>query len=89
VVRAGYPDPTAWDPMHDYFDPKSDPDTPTWYMVDVRAVEALPRGVSLAEIKAEPALAEMALVKVGRLSVVPVTAAEWKTVLAMSKRSPQ
>lgn len=88
VVQEGYPDHTSWDPAHDYFDPKSDPDTPTWFMVDVRAVEALPRAVSLAELKAEPALANMALIKVGRLSVVPVTAEEWETVLAMSRRAP-
>ncbi len=87
VVKEGYPDHTAFDPAHDYFDPKSDPDTPTWFMVDVRAVEALPRPVTLAELKAEPALAEMALIKVGRLSVVPVRAAEWETVLAMSRRT--
>jgi predicted RNA-binding protein with PUA-like domain len=86
VVRAGYPDHTAFDPAHDYYDPKSDPDHPTWFMVDVRAVRPLARPVALHEIKAEPALAEMALVRVGRLSVVPVTEAEWRTVLAMSER---
>ncbi len=86
VVKAGYPDHTAFDASHDYYDPKSDPDTPTWFMVDVRAKERLPRGVSLAEIKAEPKLSEMALVRVGRLSVVPVTADEWETVLRMSRR---
>lgn len=86
VVKEGYPDHTALDPSHDYFDPKSDVATPTWFMVDVRAVEALPRAISLNEIKAEPALADMALVKVGRLSVVPVTAEEWETVLTMSRR---
>lgn len=87
VVRAGYPDPTAFDAAHDYYDPKSDPDMPTWFMVDVRAVEPLRRPVTLQEIKAEPALSEMALLRVGRLSVVPVTTQEWKTVLAMSKRA--
>ena len=86
VVRAGYPDHTAFDPTHGYYDPQSDPDTPTWFMVDVRAVETLPRPVALPEIKAEPKLADMALIRVGRLSVVPVTAEEWKTVLAMSRR---
>ena len=86
VVKEGYPDHTALDPSHDYFDPKSDAETPTWFMVDVRAVEPLARPISLNEIKAEPALAEMALVKVGRLSVVPVAADEWETVLAMSRR---
>jgi predicted RNA-binding protein with PUA-like domain len=88
VVTEGYPDPTAWDATHDYFDPKSDPAMPTWFMVDVRAVEALPRAVSLAELKAEPALAQMALIKTGRLSVVPITADEWETVIVMSRRPP-
>ncbi len=85
VVREGYPDPTAWDPSHDYFDPKSDPEHPTWFMVDVKAVRPLTRPVSLTEIKGEPALAEMALVRTGRLSVVPILAPEWDTVIAMSE----
>jgi predicted RNA-binding protein with PUA-like domain len=59
-------------------------------MVDIEAVEALPRPVSLADIKAEPALAEMVLVKNSRLSVQPVTPAEWKTVCRMAgvKKAP-
>jgi predicted RNA-binding protein with PUA-like domain len=83
VVKEGYPDPTAWDPQHDYFDPKSDPAMPTWFMVDVKAVEPFRRMVTLPQIKADPALAQMALVKVGRLSVVPVSAAEWAHVCAL------
>ncbi len=89
VVKEGYPDPTAWDPAHDYFDPKSDPDMPTWFMVDVKHVEPLARAVSLTEIKAEPALANMALVRTGRLSVVPILADEWQTVLEMAARPPR
>jgi predicted RNA-binding protein with PUA-like domain len=85
VVRAGYPDHTAFDPSHPYFDPDSDPAHPTWFMVDVQAVARLPRPVPLEAIKAAPALAEMALVRVGRLSVVPVRPAEWETVLAMAR----
>jgi predicted RNA-binding protein with PUA-like domain len=87
VVRAGYPDHTAFDPRHPYFDPDSDPAHPTWFMVDVRAVRPLARPVTLADVKAEPALQDMALVRVGRLSVVPVTEAEWHVVLRMSERS--
>lgn len=83
VVKEGYPDHTAWDATHDYFDPKSDPAMPTWFMVDVKAVKALPKPVSLDAIKATSALSEMALVRVGRLSVVPVTPAEWRTILTM------
>jgi predicted RNA-binding protein with PUA-like domain len=83
VVKEGYPDPTAWDPQHDYFDPKSDPTMPTWFMVDVKAVKAFRAMVTLPQIKADAALADMALVKVGRLSVVPVSPAEWAHVCAL------
>jgi predicted RNA-binding protein with PUA-like domain len=85
VVREGYPDPTALDPAHDYYDAASNADTPTWFMVDVKAVKALTTPVALPEIKNSAALSEMALVKVGRLSVVPVRPDEWETVLAMSE----
>lgn len=84
VVKEGYPDHTALDPSHPYYDAASVAETPTWFMVDVRAVKALPRPVTLPEIKNSVALAEMALLKVSRLSVVPVTEAEWEIVLAMS-----
>ncbi|MEQ1692139.1 MAG: EVE domain-containing protein [Gemmatimonas sp.] len=86
VVREGYPDASAFDKKHPYFDADSDPAAPTWFMVDVRAVSKLKRAVTLPEVKATPELQEMALVRVGRLSVVPVTAAEWKLVMAMSSR---
>ena len=85
VVREGYPDPTALDPSHDYYDPASVAATPTWFMVDVKAVEPLSRAVTLPELKASDELREMALLKVSRLSVVPVTAAEWQVVLRMSQ----
>ncbi len=85
VVREGYPDFTAFDQKHEYYDEASDPAMPTWFMVDVRAVDKLDRPVTLPEIKARPNLSEMSLLKVSRLSVVPVTPGEWKTVIAMSK----
>ncbi|HYW49946.1 MAG TPA: EVE domain-containing protein, partial [Gemmatimonadaceae bacterium] len=85
VVREEYPDHTALDPSHPYYDEASVAETPTWFMVDVRAVEPLPRAVTLPEIKASAELREMALIKVGRLSVVPVTAEEWETVLRMAR----
>ena len=84
VTREGYPDPTALDPKHAGHDPKSSAEDPIWYAVDLRAVEPLPRPVTLAEIKARPELGEMALVRIGRLSVTPVTTREWETVLAMA-----
>lgn len=64
--------------------PDSTDDTGKWDCVDIRAVEKVPRPVTLAEIKAEPKLAEMALVRLSRLSVQPVTDAEWKIVAKMA-----
>jgi len=66
--------------------PDSTDESGTWECVDIAADEPLPRPVSLAEVKDEAALTEMALIKNSRLSVQPVTADEWKTVLAMAKR---
>lgn len=85
VTREGYPDHTAFDTTHEYYDPASDPDTPMWFMVDIRAVKKLKRPVGLPELKAEPALSEMSLLRVSRLSVVPVQKDEWDRVIAMSK----
>ena len=84
VVREGYPDAAALDPKHPLYDPKSNPANPTWYMVDLRAVAQLTKAVSLAQIKARKELADMALVRIGRLSVSPVTATEWETICAMA-----
>jgi predicted RNA-binding protein with PUA-like domain len=88
VVKEAYPDPTALDPDHDGFDEKSDRDDPTWFAVDLKAVEALPRPVTLAELKANKALTGMALLRIGRLSVTPVTLMEWETIHAMSTTPP-
>jgi predicted RNA-binding protein with PUA-like domain len=84
VAREAYPDPSALDPKHDAYDPKSDPKDPTWFMVDLRAVERLPRPVTLAEIKKRPELAKMALLRIGRLSVTPVTREEWQVILRVA-----
>lgn len=83
VVRGGYPDYTALDPGSEHFDPKSSPGAPVWYMVDVRYVAPLPRPVTLEQIKGNPLLAAMPLVKRSRLSIQPVTPEEWRTILAM------
>jgi predicted RNA-binding protein with PUA-like domain len=84
VVRDAYPDSTAFDASHHGYDADSDRDEPTWVMVDLRAVERLPRPVTLAELKAEPRLAGMALLRIGRLSVTPVTAAEWEVIRSLA-----
>jgi predicted RNA-binding protein with PUA-like domain len=64
--------------------PDSSIDDPRWECVDIRARDPLPRPVTLAEIKANPALSQMALVKSARLSVQPVTEAEWREVIRMA-----
>ena len=83
VVRGGYPDFTAFDPGSEHFDPKSSAGAPVWYMVDVRFVSAMPRPVTLEQIKGNPLLADMPLVKRSRLSIQPVTPEEWRIILAM------
>ena len=69
VVREAYPDPTDG--------------TGRWVCTDMQTVAPLPRKVSLAEIKAEPALADLALVRMSRLSVMPVSPAHWAILCRM------
>jgi predicted RNA-binding protein with PUA-like domain len=85
VVREGYPDETAFDPASPYYDSTSTRERPRWYRVDVRLVRRLRRPVTLAELKRHrDALADFALLRRGnRLSVLPVTAAQWGFVLAL------
>ena len=84
VAREGYPDHTAFDPECKYYDPKSDPDKPRWYMVDVRFRRKLKRTITLQELKQHPQLAEMPLLRKGnRLSVMPVDEADWDFVLTL------
>jgi predicted RNA-binding protein with PUA-like domain len=81
IVRAGYPDDTAFDSHSHHFDPKSDLKKPTWYMVDIRAVKPFPHPLTLERLRAERGLAQMVLLKRGsRLSVQPVTEPEWEIV---------
>jgi predicted RNA-binding protein with PUA-like domain len=82
VIRAGYPDPTAFDPESPYYNPKSDPERPRWYRIDVRHVRTLDRLISLEELKHDPELKDLPLVRRGnRLSIMPVTAAQWQFIL--------
>ncbi len=88
VVREAYPDFTARERGGEYFDPRATETSPIWEMVDVKAVERLPRYVTLAELRANVDLAAtMVLLKKGsRLSVQPVHVREWKIVLALAKK---
>jgi predicted RNA-binding protein with PUA-like domain len=88
VVREGYPDPTQFDPASKYHDPKSNPDDPRWYLVDVRLKRKFRRMVTLAELREHAAeLGDFALLRKGnRLSVMPVDADVWARILALAGR---
>ena len=89
IVREGYPDHTATDPKDPHYDPRSKSGESQWSMVDIRAVEKLPRPVTLAEMRARPELQHMPLLQKGnRLSVQKVGPAEWNAVIALSKENP-
>ncbi len=70
VAREAYPDPTA--------------ESGAWVCVDMRAVAPMPRPVTLSEIKAHPALADMPLLRLSRLSVSPVSDAHWRQVMSLA-----
>ncbi|MEI6504910.1 MAG: EVE domain-containing protein [Planctomycetota bacterium] len=89
VAHEAYPDPSAWDPASDYHDPKASPENPVWSMVDVRLVEIFPREIPLDELRGVKALAGMELLRRGsRLSVQPVTAAQFRTIQTLASRRP-
>ncbi|WP_231758695.1 EVE domain-containing protein [Microbulbifer elongatus] len=83
VVRAAYPDPAQFDPESKYFDPKATAEKPRWFCVDIRWQSEFARPLPLKEIKQNPALAEMVLVKQGRLSIQPVSESEWRLLLKL------
>ena len=87
VASAAYPDATQFDPHSLYADPKSTPDAPRWLHVDVRLVRKT-RLLSLAQMRSAAALASMRVLERGnRLSITPVTAGEWRAVLALLKQA--
>lgn len=85
VCREAYPDFTAWDKTSDFFDSRSTPESPMWWMVDVEFVEKFPRLVTLEELKKHPALKEMLVIRRGmRLSVQPVEETHFRRVLQLA-----
>lgn len=83
VVREARPDPTQFDRRSPYYDPDSSPDAPRWLMVDVRFRRRMKRLITLEELKGHRDLAALPLVRRGnRLSVMPVTPAQWAFILA-------
>lgn len=88
VVREAYPDHTAWDPKGKYYDPKSTPERPIWWMPDVGFLEKFPRMIALAELRETPGLEGMVLLRRGsRLSVQPVTEEEWRIIESIAQPS--
>ena len=87
ISRSGYPDRFAWKKGHTYFDAASTPEAPVWFMVDIAFVERFPAVVPLEVLKATKGLEEMAVTKKGsRLSVQPVTRAEYDIVVRLGRR---
>ncbi|MFO0725412.1 MAG: EVE domain-containing protein [Myxococcota bacterium] len=85
VAREAYPDPAAWDPKSEYYDPGASPEDPRWSMVDLAFAEKL-RVVPLAELKADPALAGLEVIRKGsRLSVTAVRPEHFQHVLALGR----
>jgi len=88
VASSAYPDATQFEPGSKYFDPKASPESPRWQLVDIRVTEKT-RTLDLAELRAQDALADMVLLRRGnRLSITPITAHEWRTILRLLRESP-
>jgi predicted RNA-binding protein with PUA-like domain len=90
IARPGYPDHFAWKKGHKYFDAASTSASPAWYMVDIAFVERFAATVSLETLKSTPGLEQMMVTRKGsRLSVQPVTTAEYDIVARIGRRAPR
>jgi len=84
IASSAYPDPTAFDPKGKYYDPKSRPDAPTWYLVDVKFKRKMKCIIPLGELKDHKPLQRMKLLQRGsRLSIMAVTQQEWDYILQL------
>ncbi len=84
VASEAHPDPTQFNKRSDYYDPASKPEEPRWLLVDVRFKRKLKRTITLDELKRREELEDFALVRRGnRLSVMPVTLAQWDFILGL------
>ncbi len=86
IVKPGYPDHTAFDRKHDHYDAASKPESPRWYMVDVRLKQRFSRVILLDELRRYESkqLREMLILKRGnRLSITPVDASHWKFIMSL------
>ena len=80
VLKESYPDPTQFDPKSPYFDPKALPSAPRWFLVDLGYARTAKAVIPLAMLKELPQLKGMALLRLGRLSVQPVSLKEWSLI---------
>ncbi|MBN2645678.1 MAG: EVE domain-containing protein [Desulfuromonadaceae bacterium] len=84
IVHNGYPDPTAFDPREKHFDPENDPNSPRWFMVDVKLIRPLKRTILLSELRQHAELDGLQLLSKGnRLSVMPVSEKHWQFILSL------
>jgi predicted RNA-binding protein with PUA-like domain len=84
VVKTAYADPTQFDRKDEHYDPESNPSTPRWDMVDIKYIRKFSQPVSLDQLRKDPKLKDMVLLRKGsRLSVQPVTPAEWEHILTI------
>ena len=87
VVKEAYPDPTQFDRNDGHYDPASDPSSPRWDMVDIKFVRKFARLLPLDDLRKDPQLKDMELLRKGsRLSVQPVTEAEWNHILKLAEQ---
>ncbi len=87
VIKEGYADHTQFDPEDKHYFPSADPEKPIWYMVDIKFVKKFKNFISLGEIKKNPKLKKMRLVKKGnRLSVMPVEKNEFDEIVKMGTK---
>ena len=84
ICKEGYPDHTSWDATSNYHDPKSTPESPRWFMVDIEPVIELPNIVPLQSVRDNPACENMLLIRRGqRLSIQPVENTDFDNILSM------
>ena len=87
VCRAAYPDPTQFNAKDGHYDPKATREKPIWLQVDMRFVSKFPRFLSLEELRGVPEIEDMMLFRRSRLSVQPLTSAQWKIITARGSKS--
>lgn len=85
VCKKAYPDYTAFDSASVHYDPRSNKGAPTWFMIDMSFLEKFKHRVLLSELKAQPELKNMTLFRQGRLSVQPVTKAEFELIRKLGR----